>query len=62
MANRKKFEKLELFNKLESISGKVENQNKGYLIGGLAMILYGTKLATKDVDIVFDSQKMLLYL
>jgi hypothetical protein len=41
---------------LDNISGKVENQNKGYLIGGLAMILYGTKLATKDVDIVFDSQ------
>ncbi|MGC9445088.1 MAG: DUF6036 family nucleotidyltransferase, partial [Candidatus Methanospirareceae archaeon] len=32
---------------------------EAYLIGGLALILHGAKLATKDVDIVFDSYKNL---
>lgn len=57
MSNKKEFAKIPLFNILETISEKVEKEIWGYLIGGLAMILYGTKLATKDVDIVFDSNE-----
>ena len=55
MTNRKEFAKIPLFNILETITEKVEKEN--HLIGGLAMIFYGTKLATKDVDIVFDSNE-----
>lgn len=55
MTDRKEFEKLQLFNVLKRLSGKLEKEIQGYLIGGLAMIFYGTKLATKDVDVVFDS-------
>ncbi len=57
MTERKEFEKLQLFDILERVSEKLEKEIQGYLIGGLAMISYGTKFVTKDVDIVFDSHK-----
>ena len=59
MTDRKEFEQLQLFEILKTVSHKLEKEVEAYLIGGLAHILYGAKLATKDVDIVFDSFKNL---
>jgi hypothetical protein len=51
------FEKLELFEIIKEVSGQLKNKVEGYLIGGLAMIFNGSKISTKDVDIVFNSNK-----
>lgn len=55
MYERKKFEKLKLIEILEEVSKKLELELDCYIIGGLAMMFHGTKLATKDIDVVFDS-------
>jgi hypothetical protein len=57
MYEREKFEKLKLIEILEKVSKELESEIDGYIIGGLAMMFHGTKLATKDIDIVFDSHE-----
>ena len=55
MYKKNKFTKNELFSVINKLSIALEKEIKGYLIGGLSMIFHGHKVATKDVDIVFDS-------
>lgn len=57
MYDRKKFEKLKLIEILDKISKELKSEIDCYIIGGLAMMFHGTKLATKDIDIVFDYPK-----
>ena len=57
MQDNDKFEKIELLSVLQSISKEIGENINGYLIGGLAMIFHGTKISTKDVDIVFTTEK-----
>ena len=53
MANRNKFPQDKLVKALDEIAIQLPKSIEAYLIGGLAMIFHGAKLATKDVDIVF---------
>lgn len=57
MPEREKFEKLHLIEVLDKVSERLEIDILCYLIGGLAMIFHGTKTATKDIDLVFDSPR-----
>ncbi|MBN2367554.1 nucleotidyltransferase [Candidatus Woesearchaeota archaeon] len=45
---------LELFN---LIGNELEDSSEAYLIGGSAMMVYGLKAVTKDIDIVFLGEK-----
>ena len=56
MADRNMFGKVELIESLDDISGDIERPIRGYLIGGLAMVLRGSKAVTKDIDIVFKNE------
>ena len=53
MVNRNKFRQDKLVKALDEIVNQLPKSIEAYLIGGLAMIFHGAKLATKDVDIVF---------
>lgn len=53
MVNRNKFPQDKLIKALDEIANQLPKSIEAYLIGGLAMIFHGAKLATKDVDIVF---------
>jgi hypothetical protein len=55
MAKRKTFNKDIIEDTLEKISRNISEKIKIYLIGGGAMIFYGRKVATKDIDIVFTN-------
>lgn len=57
MTNRKKFEKNQLIEALDDISNQLKKPLEAFLVGGLSMIFHGSKLATKDIDIVFSDQK-----
>jgi len=50
---RKKFVQNEIEGILSRVSEELDGPATGYIIGGLAMMRHGVKLATKDVDIVF---------
>lgn len=52
MANRRMFRRPEIFQALETISTGLDSEMKAYLIGGLAMMVHGIKIATKDIDVV----------
>ena len=56
MVERKRFGREELFDILGEVSTGLERQVEAYLIGGLAMMHQGLKVATKDVDIVFNDE------
>ncbi|MFH1306483.1 MAG: DUF6036 family nucleotidyltransferase [Candidatus Micrarchaeota archaeon] len=53
---RKAFGKSELEETFKQIGAKLRRPVMAYLIGGGAMCFRGQKLATKDLDLVFDSQ------
>lgn len=53
MVNRNKFPQDKLIEALDEIANQLPKSIDAYLIGGLAMIFHGAKLATKDVDLVF---------
>ena len=57
MPDRKKFEQDILTEALDIIAAQLPEPMEAFLIGGLSMIFHGSKLATKDVDIVFIDQK-----
>ena len=57
MANRNKFPQDKLVKALDEIAIQLPKSIEAYLIGGLAMIFHGAKLATKDVGIVFMDPK-----
>ena len=57
MSDRNKFKGKFLFELLNRISTETEVAIKGYLIGGLAMIFHGSKMTTKDIDIVFHTRE-----
>jgi hypothetical protein len=57
MVDKKLVERDELYSVLERVSNEIGAVTDCYLIGGLAMIFHGTKVATKDVDIVFTSDE-----
>jgi len=53
MVNTNKFPQNKLVEALNEIENQLPKSIEAYLIGGLAMIFHGAKMATKDVDIVF---------
>jgi len=55
MAERKNFKRNVIEQTLQKIGEKMTRTTDVYLIGGGAMIFYGRKTATKDIDIVFTS-------
>lgn len=57
MPNRKKFQKDMLIKALDEIAKQLNRSIEAFLIGGLSMIFHGSKVATKDIDIVFSNQK-----
>jgi len=46
----------ELFGVLREVSKNLDRQVNAYLIGGLAMMHYGLKVTTKDVDVVLKDE------
>jgi hypothetical protein len=58
MTERRKFARDEVFAAIEEISRSLDAPIEVFLIGGLAMIIHGTKVATKDVDVVLSSHEM----
>ena len=44
---------------LDKLSKKIVNQTQVFIIGGLALINYGLKEATKDIDVVIQSRQEL---
>jgi hypothetical protein len=57
MVERKKFEGKKIFDIITTISRELDAPVTAYLIGGLGMIHYGAKAATKDVDMVFRTKE-----
>jgi hypothetical protein len=57
MIERRNFSKSIIEVTLQRIGAKVTKEVDAYLIGGGAMIFYGRKTATKDIDIVFSSHE-----
>ena len=57
MPIRKKFERGKLIEALDDISKQLKKPVEAFLVGGLSMIFHGTKLATKDIDVVFSNQE-----
>ena len=55
ITERIKFQESELVGTIEEISARLSSPVTAYLIGGLAMIFHGSKAATKDVDVIIDS-------
>lgn len=60
MIERRNFSQSIIEETLRRIGVKVTKEVDAYLIGGGAMIFYGRKTATKDIDIVFSSHEDLL--
>ncbi len=58
MNERSKYEKEVLISEIEAISISLVDEVELFLIGGLAMINYGLKAVTKDIDIVFLEDQM----
>jgi hypothetical protein len=57
MPLNEKHNKEVLINLIEKVSTSLESRISAYLIGGLAMGMYGLKESTKDVDLVFKTTK-----
>lgn len=53
---RKRFAREEIEGVLGDISAGLASPVEGYIIGGLAMMRHGIKVATKDIDIVFSKR------
>jgi hypothetical protein len=58
MAEKRKFAREEVLAAIEEVSRGLDAPIEVFLIGGLAMIIHGAKIATKDVDIVLRSHQM----
>ena len=56
MVDVKRFSLTDLFKVLQDVSNTLEVDLDAYLIGGLAMMHRGFKVATKDVDVVLSYQ------
>jgi hypothetical protein len=59
MSNQQKYPETLLTTTLLAISEYLENDINIYMIGGGAMIYYGRKAATKDLDLVFTEESSL---
>jgi DNA-binding transcriptional ArsR family regulator len=57
MTAKKKFGLADLDGALEEVGNRVVSPVKAFLIGGCAMAYMGSKLSTKDVDVVLLSEK-----
>lgn len=57
MTARKKFGLADLDGALEEVGNRIGRPVKAFLIGGCAMAYMGSKLSTKDVDVVLLSEK-----
>jgi hypothetical protein len=55
MSQRKMFTEKDLTKALADVGSKLGRRIKVYLIGGCAMTFMGRKVATKDIDVVFDA-------
>lgn len=61
MSERKTFPENMLDDTLKRVAEELDEDINIYLIGGGAMIFYGRKAATKDIDIVFLQDKELSF-
>ena len=52
MTNRPSFDRTYILGELSKLSSKIESSIQFFIIGGLALINYGLKDATKDIDVV----------
>jgi len=57
MIERKKFGLADLDDALKEVGNRIERRVEAFLIGGCAMAYMGSKLSTKDVDVVLLSEK-----
>jgi hypothetical protein len=57
---KRKFTRDEIEAVLREVSAALERRCEAYIIGGLAMMHHGAKLATKDIDIVFRERRQTL--
>ena len=59
MAERRTFQRDIVEESLHKVAGNLTKDVDAYLIGGAAMMFYGRKAATKDIDIVFPDAAVL---
>jgi len=59
ISKRKTYEEPTLTATLRAIAEYLEEDTDAYLIGGGAMMFYGQKPSTKDIDIVFPDAETL---
>ena len=57
---KRKFGRDEIEAVLREVSAALKRPCEAYIIGGLAMMHHGAKLATKDIDIVFRERRQVL--
>jgi hypothetical protein len=57
LTNRPSFDRKYILNELDKLSSKIAVHTQIFLIGGLALINYGLKEATKDIDVVVLSDQ-----
>ncbi len=57
---KRKFGRDEIESVLREVSAALKRPCEAYIIGGLAMMHHGAKLATKDIDIVFRERRQAL--
>lgn len=59
MTNRPSFDRKYILAELDKLSSKIVLSTRIFIIGGLALISYGLKEATKDIDVVVPSPQEL---
>lgn len=59
MTQRPSFSKEYVLKELDRLSSKIKVQIRLFIIGGLGLINFGLKEATKDVDVVIQSRREL---
>lgn len=57
MTSRPSFDRKYIFAELDKLSSKITAPIRVFIIGGLALINYGLKEATKDIDVVVLNEK-----
>lgn len=57
MTKRRTFDRKYVFTELDKLSASIVVPTQFFIIGGLALISYGLKEATKDIDVVVRSAR-----